>query len=206
MTPDTIEAGVRAGRVDEAARLLPPFERFAGSSAAPWALALVARSRALVAPAADVAEVAYAEALELHEQAGRPFEQARTQLLYGELLRRERKRREARDHLRAAAETFASLGAEPWEQRAAAELRATGESARKRDASTLADLTPQELQIARLVAAGNRNREIASQLFLSPRTVEYHLRKVFAKVGITSRAELAQMDLGSDIAAEPVAL
>ena len=104
--------------------------------------------------------------------------------------RRDRRRTDARVQLRAGLETFEELRAEPWAQRARAELRATGETTRKRDVSALADLTVQELQIARLVGEGNSNREVAAQLFLSPRTVEYHLRKVFAKLGITSRAEL----------------
>ena len=112
-----------------------------------------------------------------------PFLQARTELLYGEWLRRERQRREARRHLRRAADLFRQVGAPPWEERAEAELRATGETARRRDPSTLDQLTPQELQIAGLVAAGMTNRQIAAQLFLSPRTIDYHLRKVFSKLG-----------------------
>ena len=108
----------------------------------------------------------------------------------GELLRRQRRRTDSRRHLRAALDLFAQLGAGPWERRAANELRATGETARKRDPSTLDDLTPQELQIARLVAEGATNRDIARRLFLSPRTVDYHLRKVFTKLNLTSRAEL----------------
>ncbi|MGH2993721.1 MAG: helix-turn-helix transcriptional regulator, partial [Solirubrobacterales bacterium] len=118
---------------------------------------------------------------------------ARTELLYGEWLRRERQRSEARRHLRRAADLFRQVGAAPWEERAEAELRATGEKARRRDPSTLDQLTPQELQIAGLVADGMTNREIAAQLFLSPRTIDYHLRKVFSKLGIASRTELVQM-------------
>ncbi len=110
--------------------------------------------------------------------------------LFGEFLRRERRRGDARDQLRSALETFERLRAEPWAERTRTELRATGETARKRDPSTLHDLTPQELQIARLVAEGLSNKEAAAQLFLSPRTVEYHLRKVFTKLGIGSRADL----------------
>ena len=109
----------------------------------------------------------------------------------------DRKRREARDHLRTAMAAFEQLGAAPWEERARNELRATGVTARKRDASTLGDLTSQELQITRLVAGGARNGEVATQLFLSPRTIDYHLRKVVMKLGIASRAELTQMDLAS---------
>jgi DNA-binding NarL/FixJ family response regulator len=112
----------------------------------------------------------------------------------GELLRRRRRRTDSRGHLRAALDLFAQLGAKPWEQRAANELRATGETARKRDPSTLDDLTPQELQIARMVAEGATNRDIAGRLFLSPRTVDYHLRKVFQKLSVTSRTQLAALD------------
>src|SRR5262249_4401563 len=126
----------------------------------------------------------------------RPFDCARSQLLYGEFLRRERRRTDAREQLRAALEIFEQLRAETWAERARVELRATGETARKRDPSTIGDLTPQELQIARLVGEGNSNKEVAAQLFLSPRTVEYHLRKVFVKLGITSRAELIRHGLG----------
>ena len=109
----------------------------------------------------------------------------------GELLRRARRRADARRHLRAAADLFAQTGAAPWARRAAAELRATGETARRRDPSTLDDLTPQEVQIARMVAEGATNRDVAGRLFLSPRTVDYHLRKVFQKHGVTTRTQLA---------------
>jgi DNA-binding NarL/FixJ family response regulator len=122
-----------------------------------------------------------------------PFQQARTELLYGEWLRRERQTREARRHLRTAADLFHQVGAPPWEERAEAELRATGETARRRDPSTLDQLTPQELQIAGLVASGMTNRQIAAQLYLSPRTIDYHLRKVFSKLGLSSRTELVRM-------------
>ena len=118
--------------------------------------------------------------------------------MYGEHLRRERRRSEARDHLREAVELFAQLGAAPWEERARAELRATGESARKRDPSTIDLLTPQELQIARLVSEGQTNKEVAAQLFLSPRTIDYHLRKVFQKLRISSRAQLSKLDLSRE--------
>jgi DNA-binding NarL/FixJ family response regulator len=123
------------------------------------------------------------------------FERARTALLYGEWLRRERQGSAARTHLRAALELFQSLGAIPWARRAEAELRATGETARRRDATTLTQLTAQEAQIAGLVASGLTDREIAAQLYLSPRTVDYHLRKVFTKLGIASRTELVRHGL-----------
>jgi DNA-binding CsgD family transcriptional regulator len=196
MIPDYIEAAVRAGRVDGLQETVTEYEPWARSSNQPWTLGLLAACRALTSDGAD-AEASFREALELLPAARRPFEYARVELLLGEFLRRNRKRREARDHLRAAMAGFEQLGAAPWEERARNELRATGETARKRDPSTLGDLTPQELQIARLVASGARNREVASQLFLSPRTIDYHLRKVFMKLGIASRAELAQMDLAS---------
>ena len=125
---------------------------------------------------------------------------ARTELLYGEWLRRHRRRIDARLHLRAALEIFQQLATTPWEARARSELRASGETARKRDPSTRDQLTPQELQISRLVASGKSNPEVAAQLFLSPRTIDYHLRKVFTKLEIASRAELAAVDLGEPVA------
>jgi DNA-binding CsgD family transcriptional regulator len=194
MIPDYVEAAARAGRVDGLEETVVEYELFARSANQPWTLGLLAACRALTSDGGD-AEAGFREALELLPAARRPFEYARVELLLGEFLRRNRKRREARDYLRAAMSTFDLLGAAPWEERARNELRATGETARKRDASTLGDLTPQELQIARLVAGGARNREVATQLFLSPRTIDYHLRKVFTKLGISSRAELGQLDL-----------
>jgi DNA-binding CsgD family transcriptional regulator len=194
MIPDYVEAAVRAGRVDGLEETVGEYELWARASNQPWSLALLAACQALISEG-EQAEAGFREALELLPAARRPFEHARIELLLGEFLRRNRKRREARDHLRTAMATFEQLGAHPWEERARNELRATGETARKRDASTLGDLTPQELQIARLVASGARNREVAAQLFLSPRTIDYHLRKVFMKLGISSRAELAQMEL-----------
>ena len=118
---------------------------------------------------------------------------ARTQLLYGEHLRRERRRVDARDALRSALDSFEALGAASWADRARAELRATGETARRRDPSTLDQLTEQELQVVRTVSQGATNREAAAQLFISPRTVDHHLRSVFRKLGIRSRAELVRL-------------
>jgi len=130
-----------------------------------------------------------------------PFDRARTELLYGEWLRRQRRRVDARRHLRTALELFRRMGVSPWEARAQVELRASGETARKRDPTTRDQLTPQELQISRLVASGMTNPEVAAKLFLSPRTVDYHLRKVFTKLAIASRAELSRVDLGDSVAA-----
>jgi DNA-binding CsgD family transcriptional regulator len=123
----------------------------------------------------------------------RPFERARTELAYGETLRRTRRRMDARAPILRSLETFERIGAEPWATRADRELRATGETARRRDPSTVDQLTPQELTICRLVAEGLTNREIGARMFLSARTIDYHLRKVLPKLGIGSRAELVLM-------------
>jgi DNA-binding CsgD family transcriptional regulator/tetratricopeptide (TPR) repeat protein len=192
--PDRIEAAVRASRPEVAEAALPLFEAWAGYAGAPSAQPRLAVSRALLAEGAD-ATAQFEEALALGEQA-RPFDFARTQLLYGEHLRRVRRRADARVQLRAALEGFDRLRAEPWAERARAELRASGETARRRDPTTVDQLTPQELQIARFVAQGLANKEVASQLFLSPRTIDSHLRNVFAKLGIKSRTQLARLPLG----------
>jgi DNA-binding CsgD family transcriptional regulator len=188
--PDLVEAAVRGGRPDLAEGAATRFTGYAPEGAPDWELALVARCRALTTRPSATKEQLLSEALALHERDPRPFSRARTQLLLGEHLRRERRRVEARSQLRAATETFERLGAAPWENRARTELRATGETARKREPSTLTQLTPQQLQIVRLVAEGATNKDVAAQLFLSPRTVDHHLRNVFMKLGISSRAEL----------------
>jgi DNA-binding NarL/FixJ family response regulator len=187
--PDLVEACLQVGRREQAEEAFAVLRAFADQSAPTWALALAARCRALLAEGSE-AEQAYADALSLLTHLNRRLDRARTQLLYGSFLRRQRRRGEAREQLRAAVETFDRLGAEPWAERARVELRATGETARRRNPSTITQLTPQELQIARLVGAGNSNKDVATQLFLSPRTVEYHLAKVFTKLGISSRADL----------------
>jgi RNA polymerase sigma factor (sigma-70 family) len=117
---------------------------------------------------------------------------ARSHLLYGEWLRRQRRRVDARNELRVAHDLFSDFGTEAFAERARVELQATGEHARKRTVDTLGHLTPQETQISRLAAEGHTNREIAAQLFISPSTVEYHLRKVFRKLGVKSRTQLAR--------------
>jgi DNA-binding CsgD family transcriptional regulator len=185
--PDAVEASVRAGRPEEAAQRLATFRAWVAVAPTQARRALLARCEALLGERDP--DEAFCAAIE-HGSALPPLQRARTDLLYGEWLRRERRRTDARVHLRAALAATRGLGAVPWAERAEAELRATGETARKRDVLAIEQLTPQELQIATLVTQGLTNKEIAAQLFLSPRTVDYHLRKVFTKLGIASRAEL----------------
>jgi DNA-binding CsgD family transcriptional regulator len=187
-----VEAAAGAGRPDDALDAVAAWQRLARHTGTAAGDVVLARARALLATPEE-ADARFRECLVAHEALPWPFVQARTELAYGAFLRRARRKSEARTQLRAALERFEALGAAPWADRAAAELRATGETARKRDASTIDQLTPQELQIARLVAEGARNRDIAGQLFLSPKTVEYHLRKVFQKLEIASRTELVKL-------------
>ncbi|GAA2206753.1 LuxR family transcriptional regulator [Nonomuraea monospora] len=190
VVPDLVEALVRAGERDRAAAAAARYERWSRRTAAPEPAALAARCRALLSTG-GTADAHFAESL----RRASPLEHARTQLLLGERLRRDRRRTEAQRHLRGAAETFRRLGALAWEDRVLGELRAAGESARAHDTGALSTLTPQELRVTLAVGEGLTNREIAAQLFLSPRTVDYHLRKVFQKTGITSRAELMRLVL-----------
>jgi DNA-binding CsgD family transcriptional regulator len=187
--PDAVEAGVRAGQREQAATRLDSLRRRVAAAPTAGRRALLARCEALLGERDPVE--AFGEAIVLGSGLP-PMQRARTELLYGEWLRRERRRTDARVHLRAALEAFRRLGAVPWAERAEAELRATGETARRRHPSAVEQLTAQELQIARLVTEGLTNREIAAQLFLSPRTIDYHLRKVFTRLGIASRAELVR--------------
>ena len=190
--PVHVEAAVRAGRTDLAARPLAQFTAWAGAIGQRWATAVAARCAALTADDAD-AEPLWREAIAAHEGDGRPFEQAHTRLLYGEWLRRNRRRAGAREHLLAAAAAFARMGARPWQERAEAELRAAGAGAPAVTADDpLARLTPQELQVVRLAAAGASNKQIGARLFLSPRTVGFHLYRAFPKLGVTTREELAR--------------
>jgi DNA-binding CsgD family transcriptional regulator len=192
--PDLIEAAVRADRSDRARTALRDFEAWAELSGAAWVQPRLSSCRALLATGAEATEH-FEDALLLADDA-RPFDLPRIQLLYGEHLRRERRRSDSRVQLRAALDGFERLRAEPWAERARTELRASGETARRRDPSTVDLLTPQELQIARFVAEGLSNKEVAAQLFLSPRTIDYHLRNIFAKLGIKSRTQLARLPLG----------
>ncbi len=193
--PDLVEACVRMGARQRAETVTAALEGFAEPGGPGWARALAARCRALLAHGED-AEREFERSLRLHTEADRAFDRARTALLYGEFLRRERRRIDARAQLRVALQVFDQLGAAAWAHRARVELRASGERARKREPGTIDELTPQELQIARFVAEGLSNKEVAAQLFLSPRTIEYHLRHVFTKLGITSRTQLARLPLG----------
>ena len=193
--PERIEAAVRAGDEAAARGWVEELAEFAVATRRPWALATVAFGRALTA-GPDEAEAWFQEALAQHEQGARPVDAARTRLAYGEWLRRSHRRVDARQHLRRALETFHDVRAEALEARANQELRASGETARKRDPSTLVDLTPMELKIAQLVSSGMSNKDVAAQCWISPRTVAFHLRNVFAKAGVTSRGELARLDLG----------
>jgi DNA-binding CsgD family transcriptional regulator len=194
--PDLVEAAVRAGQPGKATEALDRYAQWATATGQPWAAAVLQRCRALAGPVAE-ADEHYAEALRLHQHSGRPFERARTQLLYGEWLRRERRRADARAQLAAAATTFERLSAAPWAQRARDELRAAGQRSlpRPAEADPVSRLTPQELHIVRLAAAGASNRDIAAQLFLSPRTVGYHLYKAYPKLGVSSRTELNRLRL-----------
>jgi DNA-binding CsgD family transcriptional regulator len=194
---DLVEAASRAGRPEAAREALAFYENWATSIGSRFELPVLYRCRGLVASASTVLEQ-YREALRLHAYGERPYERARTELVYGETLRRRRQPKEAREHLRVALELFEQVGATLWAERARVELRGSGETARKRDPSTIDQLTPQELQIARIVAEGASNKEAAAQLFLSPRTIEFHLRHVFAKLGVTSRAQLAGLPLGAE--------
>jgi DNA-binding CsgD family transcriptional regulator len=189
---ELIEAGVRCGELELAANAL---ERLAGTTRATgtdWALGIEARSRALLSDG-DVAESLYREALERLRRTRVRLQLARTHLLYGEWLRRERRRVDARDHLRTALEMFTVMGVEAFAGRAERELSATGERVRKRTIETREELTVQEAQIARLARDGLSNAEIGARLFISQHTVAYHLRKVFYKLRVTSRNQLGRV-------------
>jgi DNA-binding CsgD family transcriptional regulator len=203
--PDRVEAAVRAGLPERGRTALAAYETWAEQSGRPRARSRLEGCRALLADGAGATEH-YEEAVSLGTDAA-PFDLARVQLLYGEHLRRQRRRADSRMQLRAALEGFERVRAEPWAERARGELRATGETARKRDASRIDQLTAQELQIARFVSEGLTNKEVAAQLFLSPRTIDSHLRNVFSKLGVKSRTQLARLPLGEDGAlAEPAAV
>jgi DNA-binding CsgD family transcriptional regulator len=188
---ELIEAAVRAGTPALAARVCSRLAEMARASGTDWALGIAVRSEALLADD-QRAEALYVEAVDRLGRTRMAVDLARAHLLYGEWLRRQRRRVDARKQLRTAHDLFCDFGMEAFGERARVELEATGEHARRRSVHSLGQLTPQEVQISRLVAQGNTNREIAAQLFISPSTVEYHLRKAFRKLGVKSRMQLAR--------------
>jgi DNA-binding CsgD family transcriptional regulator len=185
---ELIEAGVRAGRLDEATVALDRLSVRTQAAGSEWALGTEARCRGLVS--GD--ESAYHEAIERLARSRAALELARSQLVYGEWLRRENRRTDAREQLRAAHESLSRIGAAAFAERARRELSATGESVRRINPDTRDALTPQEIQVARLARDGHTNPEIGAQLFISPRTVEYHLRKAFRKLDVSNRRELSE--------------
>jgi DNA-binding CsgD family transcriptional regulator len=199
---ELIEAAVRSGKPERAVGPLARLAEICEASGTDWALGSHARDAAMLAEGA-AAEALYREAIErlsrIHTRGCETL--ARAHLLYGEWLRREGRRVDAREQLRLAHELLAEMGMEAFAERARRELLATGETVRKRTVETLDELTPQEVQIAQRAAGGQTNPEIGAQLFLSPRTVEWHLHKVFGKLGISSRKELgsALSDAGAAV-------
>jgi len=186
---DLIEAYVRTDRRSDAVVALSRLRSSIDGSASPGERALMARCRGLIESDPGF-ESAFEEALSWHDRVPAPFERARTELCYGELLRRARRRQDARRWLRAAQATFLALGSRPWARQAEVELAATTESTRS-TVPGVEELTSQELEVARRVATGAQNREVAAALFLSPKTIEFHLGNVFGKLGVRSRTELA---------------
>jgi DNA-binding CsgD family transcriptional regulator len=191
---DRLEAAVRGDRLDLARQWLDELAAFAEGTGIASAVAAVQHGHALLCNDA-AAEDHYRAALAAHEESLRLPDRARTELAYGEWLRRARRRVDARAHLRTALTAFEALGATRWAERAAQELRASGETARRRDVSTGTELTAQERQVVALVRQGLSNRDAAAQLFVSPRTVDFHLRNVYSKLGVSSRAQLAALSL-----------
>ena len=190
--PELVDVLLRLGRRQDATHLAEAYGKAAAAKGQPWSLARAARATGL-AGSDDTLDEHFGAALAAHERTLDVFETARSRLAYGARLRRARRRVDAREQLRAAVSAFDDLGAAGWADVADTELKATGETARRREPSTAADLTAQERQIALLLSDGLSTREAAAALFLSPKTVEYHLRKVYTKLGIHSRAELADL-------------
>jgi DNA-binding CsgD family transcriptional regulator len=189
---DLIEALVHVGRDAEARQHVVRLESQAEATGSDWARSVAGRCRALVS------EATFDEALKEHRPEAGAFEEARTRLCYGERLRRDGERRAARAQLRTALESFEWLGAQRWAERARVELRASGAHLRRRDPTAAEVLTPQELQIMLLVAEGLTNRDVATRLFLSPKTVEFHLTRIYRKLGVSSRAELVRRRLATE--------
>jgi DNA-binding CsgD family transcriptional regulator len=189
-----VEAGARSGQDRTAAAALEQLSAMTRASGTDWALGIEASRRALLREGAT-ANALHREAIERLGGTLIRFELARAQLLYGEWLRREGRRADARAQLRTAHEALTAMGVEAFADRARRELLATGETVRKRSVETTKELTSQEAQIARLVADGLTNPEIGAELYISPRTVEWHLRKIFAKLGVNSRRQLRRISL-----------
>ncbi|HUA49901.1 MAG TPA: LuxR C-terminal-related transcriptional regulator, partial [Solirubrobacteraceae bacterium] len=187
---EVIEAASRTGKTRLAGEALERLAEAARTGGSDWGLGVLARSRAVLSDG-DEAQASYREAIERLRRTQLRPDHARAHLLYGEWLRRENRRLDAREQLRIAHEQFLSIGMEAFAERARAELQATGEHVRRHSVQTRDDLTAQERQIAELARDGLSNPEIGARLFLSPRTVEWHLRHVFTKLGIRSRRELA---------------
>jgi DNA-binding CsgD family transcriptional regulator len=190
--PEFVDALLRLGRRDDARAMAKAFEEAADAKGQPWARARADRALGSAASDEDF-DPWFLSALELHQQTLDRFEDARTRLAFGARLRRAGRRVDARVMLRGAFECFSQLGAPVWRDLAAAELTATGEHVRTSGRHAAGDLTPQELQVSLLLADGRTTREAAAALFLSPKTIEYHLRKVYTKLGIASREELARL-------------
>lgn len=188
--PERAEALCHLGRTEEALAVAAEHSERAVRKKQPWAMARAERALGLTVPDDDM-DGHFTAALALHARTLDGFETARTRLVYGERLRRVRRRRDAREQLRRAVAVFDAVGAAPWAERATAELAATGETVQRTDLGAVGRLTPQELQVASLLADGRTTREAAAALFLSPKTVEYHLRKAYVKLGINSREALA---------------
>ena len=193
---DRIEAAVHAGEREAARDWLAYFEQWAENGGAAWARAVLLHCKGLLSNDGRECERLLRASLDAHANASRPFERSRAELALGELLRRARRRVEAREHLRARLST----ALRNWERGCGRSAhgwscRASGQVARRRDPSTRDELTAQELQIVHLVAQGLSNREVAAQLFLSSRTIDFHLRNVFRKLNISSRTQLARLDL-----------
>jgi len=198
---DVVEAAVRCGRPEVARSALDDFAPMATASGAPWALGVMARCRALLAGDDPEADGIYQQSVTYLQDTPVVLALARSRLVYGEWLRRQRRRRDARDQLRSALESFERMGASGFAGRARTELAATGEHRMKRTHQPDQRLTPQETQIARLAVGGATNRDIATQLFLSTATVDYHLHKVYWKLGVARRAGLARalLDTGQEV-------
>jgi ATP/maltotriose-dependent transcriptional regulator MalT len=189
--PELVEALIRAGDIGGAAALLEPFAEESERIGQPYPQAVALRCQGLLA-ADDAYEGRFLRALELHALDSNIFATARTRLAYGERLRRSGRRVDAREQLKQAIDVFDRLDAAPWSTRARNELRATGERVSPRNLASNEELTPQERQVAVLAAEGKTNREIGSQLFLSPKTIEWHLSHVYRKLGIASRGKLSR--------------